>query len=109
MTHHEGNATGIGAEIHRSQIGITRDQPDVEGIDPEHLRHQIGQDVVGALANFGGTAECGDAARTVQLKLHSGVWQGVPVDGKSRTAQIRGAGESDAVAESKFTVLVLPA
>ena len=66
------------------------------------------QHVVRALADLGRAAERGDAAAAIELQLHAGVRQVVPVDRQARAGEIRRARQADAAAERQLAELVAP-
>ena len=108
VAHHQRDAARVRAEIDRREIRVAGDGAHVERIDAEHLRHHPDQHIVRSLADLGGAAEHGDAAAAIELQLHAGVRQVVPVDRQARAGQIRRAREADAAAERQLAELVLP-
>ena len=106
VAHHQRDAARVRAEIDRREIGVAGDRAHVERIDAEHLRHHRHQHVVRSLADLGGAAEHGDAAAAIQLQLHAGVRQVVPVDRQAGAGEIRRAREADAAAERQLAELL---
>src|SRR5216684_3274262 len=51
------NAAGVGAEIDGAEIGIAGVQANIEGVEAENFGDDGGEDIVGALADFGGAAK----------------------------------------------------
>ena len=98
VAHHQGHAARIGTKIHRREIGIAGDSPDVNRIDAQHLRDARDEHVVRALADFRGAAERRDATAPIQFELHARVRHVVPVDRQSGAGEIRRAGEADTAA-----------
>ena len=97
---HERHARRVGAEVHRRQVGVARDDADVEGIDAQDLRHDRREDRVGALADVGRAAEDGHAAAAVELQLDARLRHRVPVDRQARAAEVGRAGEAQAAARA---------
>src|SRR5207249_4229327 len=62
---HEGDATRVGAQVHGGEVGVAGDDGDVERIEPQHFRHEDGEDRVRALADLRRPTEHGDAAAAV--------------------------------------------
>ncbi len=106
---HQGDARGIRAEIHRRQVRVARDDPDVEGIDAQHLRHDRREDRVGALADVRRAAEHRNAPAAVDLQLHARLGHGVPVDRQARAAEVGGAREAEAPSRRQLAAPLLPA
>ena len=80
VAHHQRDAARVRPEIDRRQIGVAGDGAHIERIDAEHLRHDRHQHIVRALADFRGAAEHRHAAAAIELQLHAGVRQVIPVD-----------------------------
>src|SRR6267378_5837153 len=105
---HDGDAAGIGAEVHRPQVRVAGEEANVEGVDAKNFGDDSSQDIIGALADFRGAAENGDTAAAVQLELHSGLRHFVPINGKPRSREIGGAGDSDTAAFGQFPEFLFP-
>src|SRR6267142_1164286 len=105
---HDGDAARIGAEVDRPQVRVAGKKADVEGVDAKNFGNDSSQDIVGALADFRGAAENGDAAAAVELELNSGLRHLVPVNGKSRPCQVSGTGEPEAAAFGQFPEFLFP-
>ena len=108
VAHHQRDAARVRAEIDRRQIRIAGDGAYIEWIDPEHLRDDCHQHVVGALPDLGGAAEHRHAAAAIQLQLHAGVRKVVPVDREPGARQIRRAGQTHAAAVGQLAELLAP-
>ncbi len=99
---------GVGAEVDRRQVGVARDDPDVERIDAEHLRHDGGEDRVGALADVRRAAENRDAAAAVELQLHAGLGHrrssrsAAPRRRGTRSTRARARGPAEAFRGARF-------
>src|SRR5690242_16831918 len=50
---HQGDARGITAQVHGSQIGVRGDDGDRERIHPQHFGHDVGEDRIRSLADVG--------------------------------------------------------
>ena len=109
VAHHQRDAARVRTEIDRREIGVAGDRAHVERIDAEHLRHHRHQHIVRSLTDLGGAAEHGDAAAAIELELHAGVRQVVPVDRQAGAGEIRRAREPDAAAERQLAELLAPA
>src|SRR5207245_10300106 len=67
---HDRDAAGIAPEIHGREVGITRDDADVERIDPQDLGHDVGEDRIRSLPDLGGAAEDGHASDRKSTRLN---------------------------------------
>ena len=108
VAHHQGDAAAVRAEIDRRQVGVAEHDPDIVGIDPEHLRDHLGENGVGALTDVDFAAEDRDTAAPVQPDLHPGMRHVVPVDRQAGAAEIGRARQADPLAARQAAELLLP-
>src|SRR5262249_38081927 len=80
VAHHQRDAARVRPEIHGCQIRVSGHRSDVVRIDAQYFGNARHQDIVGALTDFGGAAERGDAAAAIELELYARVRHVVPVD-----------------------------
>src|SRR5438445_259980 len=91
--HRVDRSTDVIPDPYFGHADLTRLYVDV---DPQHLRHDRGQDLVGPLADIESTAKQGHAAVSVELELDLRVRHIVPIDRGAGTAQVRTDGEAKA-------------
>ncbi len=96
VPHHQGDARGVAAEIDRREGGIGHLQAQIAELEAEDLRDHRRQYRVGALTDFGLTAEDGDAASTIDVQRDARLRHVVPVDRQSCAAEVAAAGEAEA-------------
>src|ERR1035437_3210944 len=105
---HEGDAAGITAQVHRSKVGVTRDDANVKGINPQYFGNDIGQDGIRSLPNLRRAAKDAHATAAVELQLHARVRQVVPVDRRSRSTHVSAGREANALAVGKLAEPLFP-
>ena len=100
---HEGDPRGVGAQVHRGQVGVRGDHHHVLGGHAGLLGDDVGQHGVAALADVAGPAEGGDLAGAIASELHRGLGHLVGVDRVGRARDVHRAGHPQAPAPGQPT------
>ena len=105
---HERDAARVAAEVDRGEVGVARDDDDVERIDAEDFGDDVGEDRIRSLSDFRRAAEHRDAAAPVAFQLHARMRHVVPVDRQAGARDVARAGEPDATPFGQLTEFLLP-
>src|SRR5260370_33389256 len=96
------------SQVHRPEVGVAGEQPNVERVDAQTLGNDSRENIVRSLPDFRRSAKNRDAAAAVEFELNSRVRHFVPVNGKARPGQISGAGKTYAAALREFAEFLFP-
>jgi hypothetical protein len=105
VAEHEGDARGVGAQVHRGEVGVGGEHAHVVERHAELLADDVGDQRVRALADVARAGEDGDAPGAVDLQLHRALRHPVRVDRVVGPGDVAAPRHPDAAAEGQLPVL----
>src|SRR4030095_14447678 len=90
------------------EIGVGGNNPNIERIDAQDFGNYVGKNRIRTLADIYRPAHDAHAALSIQSDMPSGMRHVVPVDRQPGSADVRAAGNPDALAVRQLLEFVLP-